>query len=504
MSSLQGQNAVIEIIDNNDATDSEDSLAHLLVDEIRQAERAAVQPTASSVVMTTTGHTQALVLDMGDPNPVYIDGKYYIYYLENFGFHSWALAKTDDLLTSSFPQTVLSASGDAAKADQWIGSGSVLKAQDGSYHMFYTGHNKNLSPVETVMHATAKDASLTAWQPIPADTFTGSDGYSDYDFRDPLVFWNQTENQYWMLITTRYQGKAAIGLYTSDDLQSWNAEPPLYTEVSDLNLEVADYFELNGTPFIVYSDQRDNSRQVKYLMLDNNSWVSANLPALDGRAYYAARTAGSADERLMFGWVADNFGRKNDATPDWGGDLVVHQMHLKGNELAVKLPEKYHQGMSKSVPLELTSQVNGSAVLVDKTLTLQAQSSAMLAASNLKNRLSFKASSNVANTQFGLKFLTDGQAEEATIDINTDTNQVVFYWGDNKNNTTNPEISVPMDLTDGIEFELMLDPEGETGSLYINQHRALSFRLYDLETHQVGFYSENDAITITELERYTR
>ncbi len=506
VSSLIGETAVFEIIDQHDASEDDGSLAFLLVDEIRQADRAAVQPQADSVVTSAQGHQQDLVLDLGDPNPFYDNGEYYIYYLENYGFHSWALAKTSDLLTSSFPQTVLPASGDAAKADQWIGSGSVIKAQDGSYHLFYTGHNQNLSPVETVMHAVADDNTLTNWTPVEADTFTGSNGYSDYDFRDPLVFWNESESQYWMLITTRFDNKAAIGLYTSDNLSSWTAQAPLYTETSNLNLEVADYFELDGQPFIVYSDQRDDSRQVKYLTKDGDNWVTTNNDALDGRAYYAARTAGTADERLLFGWVAHNFGRKDGNNPDWGGDLMIHQVKLNNGELALELPEKIRTGLMQSMPVESVF-TEGGATATAKGFSLPAHSAVTLAASSVKNRWAFNVDSASANAEFGLLFrkpLEDEADKRAHLEVDAANNQAKFYFAGDEGNQFNPVVTIPLDASAGIDFELIADPKAGIGSLYINNTRALSFRLYEIADYEIGFYSTADTINVTDLSRYSK
>src|SRR5690606_41182419 len=69
------------------------------------------------------------------------------------------------------------------------------------------------------------------------EQFSGSAGYSDYDFRDPMVVWNAQQQNYWMLITSRYNNQAAIGLYTSTDLQNWAPQAPLYLEDSALRSE---------------------------------------------------------------------------------------------------------------------------------------------------------------------------------------------------------------------------------------------------------------------------
>ncbi len=67
--------------------------------------------------------------------------------------------------------------GDSEDApDLAVGIGCVLKAQDGRYHCFYTGHNDTFPEKgldrECVMHAVSEDN--TNWTKIPEDTFYAS------------------------------------------------------------------------------------------------------------------------------------------------------------------------------------------------------------------------------------------------------------------------------------------------------------------------------------------
>jgi sucrose-6-phosphate hydrolase SacC (GH32 family) len=503
VSGLMGQVAAIEIIDAHDNSNDDGSFPFILLDEFRQATSAAANPAEDSVISAATGHEQPLVLDLGDPNPFYKEGVYYIYYLQNSGFHPWYLVKTDDLLSSTYPQEVIRASGDAAARDRWVGSGSVLQDQNGEHHLFYTGHNTSISPVEAVMHATATDKTLANWTLQTANTFSGSSGYSDYDFRDPLVFWNETAQKYWMLITSRYMSQAAIGLYTSDDLNSWAAAAPLYTEVSPLNLEVPDYFSLQGTPFIVYSDQRDSARQVKYLQQSGAIWTKPAYDALDGKAFYAARTAGSAEERLLFGWVAHKNGRNNSGGSVWGGDLMVHQVHkLDNGELVVALPEKMRTGLA--TPAELTRAIAEGVTDNLSAIDLTPNGRFTLTELAEKNRLSLRVTSANANASFGIQLRHADSGELAMINIDAANNQASFYLDGDASNPDNPVVSVPLDTLDGVEIEILLDPAVGVGAVYMNNYRALSFRLYGLSDYQVGVYSTADAISVADLARFTQ
>lgn len=502
VSALKGQDAVIEIIDQHDNSTNEGAYPFILADEFRQSDTAAVQPDQNQIA-TDAAATQNLQIDMGDANPFYRDGEYYIYYLANAGFHDWQLVKTTDLLTGTFPVKALAASGKADQKDQWLGSGSLLKDQSGKFHLFATAHNANLNPVESVIHATASDNTLLHWDTKSGETFSGSGGYATGDFRDPLVFWNTNAQKYWMLITSRYQSKAAIGLYSSSDLSSWAAENPLYTEASPLNLEVADYFSLNQTPFVVYSDQRDASRQVKYLSNSSSAWVKPAYDALDGKAYYAARTAGTDNERLLFGWVAHKIGHSDTGALTWGGDLLVHQVNkTPSGELAISLPQKIVAGLSKAIATEAVWS-NGSISGAIGDLNMTANTQFALAPSANKNRLSFTLTSANADAAAGVQLRNTTSGKSYFVKIDSLNNKASFYAEGDEANSNNPSVNLPLDYTQGVKVDVYLDPVAGVGAVYMNDFRALSFRLYDLAKLQVGLFSTGDAIALTELKRYS-
>jgi len=504
VSGLIGQKAVIEIIDRHDSHPDDAALPFIMVDEIRQSPSAALQPRADSVVSAVSGHDQALKLDMGDPNPFYHDGSYYIYYLQNVGYHSWSVVKTDDLISSTFPREVLTASGQANASDQWLGSGSVVKADNGQFHLFYTGHNKNLTPVEVTMRAESVGTDLYNWAPAPDEQFSGSAGYSDYDFRDPMVIWNEQQQNYWMLLTTRYDNQAAIGLYTSTDLKNWTPQAPLYLEESALNLEVPDYFTIDDTPFMVYSDQRDQSRQVKYLQQVDGVWTKPDFDAIDGRAFYAARTAGTADERLLFGWVPHTEGRMDGNKYDWGGDLMVHQVRQSAGKLTVELPQKLKLALAEAMAVEpVWSQ--GSVSGSNEQVQVGQNAAFTLPKLSVKNRLSLTLSSAATAAIFGIqlrKVNDDQTATNVFIEINSAEGTVSYKTDSVDSNLNYPSVQLPLNVLQGVALEVLLDPAAGVGAVYINQDKALSFRLYGLADYDVGIYSQNESVAVNGLQRY--
>ena len=54
----------------------------------------------------------------------------------------------------------------------------------------------------------------------------------------------------------------------------------------------------------------------------------------------------------------------------------------------------------------------------------------------------------------------------------------------------------------GVALDILLDPLAGVGAVYINQDKALSFRLYELADYDVGIYSQNATVTVSGLQRY--
>ena len=66
------------------------------------------------------------------------------------------------------------------------------------------------------------------------------------------------------------------------------------------------------------------------------------------------------------------------------------------------------------------------------------------------------------------------------------------------------QVAVPMNLSEGVKLDVWLDPEAGIGTLYINEFRALSFRLYDLNHRPVGIYARDVPVSVVELQRFIR
>ena len=148
-------------------------------------------------------------------------------------------------------------------------TGSVVRAPDGAWKMFYTG-SRFLSPdssanIETIGVATSSDLYSWTKQPGPicvADPALyetlGTSDWPEEAWRDPWVFWRDEDRLWHMLITAR--GKAGtgsdrgvLGHAVSPDLADWTVEPPLSQGDSGFaHLEVFQLIEIAGRQHLIF------------------------------------------------------------------------------------------------------------------------------------------------------------------------------------------------------------------------------------------------------------
>lgn len=91
-------------------------------------------------------------------------------------------------------------------------TGSVIKAPNGMYHLFYTGQNPlnpDLSqegkPLQYILHAVSND--LKVWEKHYETAFSAPKGiFEPHDWRDPFVFYQEESGEYYMLLAARLKG----------------------------------------------------------------------------------------------------------------------------------------------------------------------------------------------------------------------------------------------------------------------------------------------------------
>lgn len=132
--------------------------------------------------------------------------------------------------------------------DSWTTwTGSVIRAKDGSWWMFYTGTSReDGGNLQRIGAATSKD--LLTWDKLSTKAIVEADpefyelldydAWHDQAWRDPWVF--EHEDEYHMLMTARFKDdgttptkhRGAVGHAVSSDLLNWTVKQPLNTAPS--------------------------------------------------------------------------------------------------------------------------------------------------------------------------------------------------------------------------------------------------------------------------------
>ena len=244
--------------------------------------------------------------------------------------------------------------------DLALGTGSVTKIGD-TYHAFYTGNNprffKQGMPREYIRHAVSQDG--VHFTKLEEETFTSSpeEGYSIEDFRDPFLFYNEEAGEYWLLITTVRNGKAAIARYRSADLSSWELMDPLLLP-GTTSCECPDLFKWGDYWYCFYSTDWV-TRYMRASSLDG-PWEHPPMEAFDSHAFYAAKTGILNGKRYLCGWIATRGGYsgefKDTSVWDWAGNLAVFELEQdQDGWLSIHLPDTIRAAFGD--PVQLNGQL---------------------------------------------------------------------------------------------------------------------------------------------------
>ncbi|HOS42938.1 MAG TPA: hypothetical protein PK794_04530, partial [Armatimonadota bacterium] len=81
-------------------------------------------------------------------------------------------------------------------------------------------------------------------------------------------------------------------------------------------------------------------------------WRAPANDTFDGRAYYAAKTAGDGPRRFVFGWLPTRGGEQDDGGWEWGGELVAHALiQQPDGTLIVRPPATVREAFTIAHPL---------------------------------------------------------------------------------------------------------------------------------------------------------
>lgn len=291
---------------------------------------------------------------VGDVIPFEQDGRFWLHYLldtraEPADGMPWHLVTTDDLVTFEDHGLALPTGG-PADDDVNCYTGSVVVGDDGLHHLFYTAQNPKVLgdddlPLQLVAHATSRDGMVT-WDKHPEHTFGATPGHATADWRDPFVF-RHPDGRWHMLLAARHldgpdRRRGVVARCVSDDLVSWRPAEPLWDPRRYITQECPEVFEWGGWWYLVYSEFSDRF-VTRYRMArgPEGPWLAPDHDTLDGRAWYAAKSAARDGRRFFFGWIASRAGGTDDGAWEWAGDLSVLEAEQRADgTLALRPPRE--------------------------------------------------------------------------------------------------------------------------------------------------------------------
>jgi beta-fructofuranosidase len=244
-------------------------------------------------------------------------------------------ATSRDLRAWDYKGTAFAPAPSPAWDDFTTWTGSVVKGDDGQWHLFYTGTCRAENGLkQRIGHAVSPD--LHNWQRVGDGLALEIDAryealspghWHDQACRDPWVMKDPAGDGWIMYFTGRVPGVAepnaggAIGFATSPDLFAWTLQDPVYAGGAFGQLEVPQVFEAGGRwrcLFCVAGEHWSKAYAASYpgapvsgshyLIADDprGPWTVAPGPFLDGDTpcrRYAARIVETDQGLALLGFL---------------------------------------------------------------------------------------------------------------------------------------------------------------------------------------------------------
>ncbi|WP_017199904.1 GH32 C-terminal domain-containing protein [Arthrobacter sp. M2012083] len=458
---------------------------------------------------------------VGDLIPFEKDGEFWLFYLHEDRSTpkpgtSWNLVTTKDL-TQFEDHGVSLQHGSETDLDFNAYTGSIITDRTGVHHLFYTGHNpRNLgpdgAPLQLVMHATSTDGMRT-WQKHPELTFGAPDGYESGDWRDPFVFWDDSKNQWRMLLAARHstgpeRRRGVIAQCVSTDLMTWQHTEPFWDPRRYITHECPDVFSWGDWWYMVYSEFSE-SFTTRYRMSKSpdGPWTVPALDSIDGRAFYASKTAEREGRRFFFGWIASKEGNADQGPWQWAGTMsVLEALQNPDGTLGFSFADELVESFWDDVPLSLDSSLPARLHVPDGY-------TAIVSDEELPQQFYAKAVIDIAanTTECGLLLRSSDDGDRSyVLRLEPKRGRLVFdrwprtitgdaQWHVSGDVPFDIELERPCDLTPG-EHTLEVIVDGDICVAVVDRQVALSTRIYDLTAGRIGVFAGEGTATVTKLE----
>lgn len=472
------------------------------------------KPTTNTATGSTTGW-------VGDVMPYYFNGQFEIFYLHDApdqvkqssaGQHAIHRFTSKNLLDFNDLGEAIPY-GNVNTQDHLIGTGSVVKAGD-TYYYYYTGFNGNTSWLqnnnpgwtigntrEAVMYATSKD--LKTWTKKSSFILRASEDYSGTDFRDPYVFYNAEFSQYWMLVSTKKNGKGVILVYTTDNPagDNWTIRGPLEIDGDYLMLECPDIIKAGDQYYLFFSEDWSSTPGTHYRVASSTAgpWLkpASGYDMFDGHQFYAARPVSNGTNFYTLGWAHRRASENDGGALTWAGNLISHEFAPGTNGLTVKIPapvEAYFKQDSDpglNVQSGMVSHSGSDYTLNGSASTALCKFSPFSGTSRIKGTIRISNLTGTASIGFNT---STGNASSYIIRLEPGANRIAAY------NNGVEVTRVPFSFEANKTYSFSLVADGSVAVLYFDNTVALTNRIYSMQDMPWSIAANNLSLSVTNLK----
>lgn len=464
---------------------------------------------------------------VGDVIPWQEDGVFHLFYLHETRRSPkegmpWHRVLTGNLVDFREAGEAISSGGRSAD-DFNVYTGSIVLAGDGTHHAFYTGQNPAKTgddglALQVVMHATSVDG-MESWQRHPAHTFGATAGYETADWRDPFVFRDDDAQLWRMLITARHtdgpaRRRGLIAQCTSTDLEHWEPAPPFWDPRRYLAHECPEVFKMGDWWYLVFSEFSD-AFTTRYRMSRSlhGPWIVPEHDTIDGRAFYAAKSAERDGRRLFFGWIASREGATDAGAWQWAGTMsVLEAEQREDGTLAFHPADELRETFSQP---SLTQPVE--AIASGTVLAAPDGYRDLLTAPDAPSSFRLRARLEITEgtTEAGVLLRASDDGDEGYVfRLEPKRGRLVFdRWPRQSTGTEQWQISgdVPFAVElerpcrlDAGDHEIEVIVDGDLCVATVDNATVLSTRLYDRPSGRVGVFVGEGTVTVTEFSVFAR
>ncbi len=446
---------------------------------------------------------------LGDVIPFYWQGLYHAFYLKaplpplrNGAHHTpYAHVASRDLATWRELPLAIKPGPPGSPDSVSCFTGAIIE-REGIFYLFYTGFPGE-GKAQTVCLATSTD--LITWRKDPRNPIIKADPrwYESIDWRDPFPFWNDEAGEYWMLLAAREKTgpsnrRGCIALMTSPDLHEWQVKPPFWSPRLYYTHECPDLFRWGDQWALVYSTFSE--RHVTHFRLSESldgPWLAPENDTFDGRAFYAAKTAGDGKRRFVFAWNPTREGESDAGQWQWAGSMVAHELlALDKSGFLVNSPPAQDALFSQRRAINLQPkigawQAEGGAISADApdsyaACILAEMPSAALIEARIKAQPMTRGCGILLRCADDLESYYQVRWEPGSRRV------VIDRWPRPGDEPFMLERAIPGPPGESARLKVFI--EGSILVLYINEALALNCRLYDHAEGKLGFFvSEGSA-----------